>query len=110
MAQEKCLWKKVTLEEDHNADGIGNPVYWGDFLGITNQNDLGTNVYVAVFLDNNPNNQSYQANLISYTSVSGEIVSCNIRNNWSSSNAIYTTGRSLHASKGATVLIYKLSQ
>lgn len=103
-----CLWRTVTLEESHEADNIGNALYWGSFLDIASQTDLDEYTYVAVFTNNRPSDMTYCVNLISYVSVSGTIKCSSIRNDWSNTINQYNTGRSLWASVGAIINIYKL--
>lgn len=105
---DSCLWRTVTLEESHEADNIGNALYWGSFLDIASQTDLDEYTYVAVFTNNRPSNMTYCTNLISYVSVSGTIKCSSIRNDWSNTMNQYNAGRSLWASAGAIINIYKI--
>ena len=100
------LWKSITLDEDHTRDATGLLTYWvNTFLNITGQPDFTQNVWCVVFSNNsssffgadficisaNENNEQRQASARSGWS------------DWSTGNA-----RSLYASAGTVVNVYKL--
>lgn len=106
MAQEKYLWKTVTLEEDHLADATGVLGYWiNQYLGIITQPSWGDYVWCCVFTNNNAS--SLRADFITVTKDNnGTQRQASARNGWTD----ITTGsaRSLYASAGTVINVYKL--
>ena len=103
------LWKTVTLEEAHESAGIANPVYWGQFLEITTQEDFGGALYLALFIGNTGTvKPDFNADLLIYLQYGGEIKSINARGGYASAGLSMATSRSLHASEGTVIKIYKI--
>ena len=98
-----ALWKTVTLEEDHTRDAVGVPTYWKTFFGLDNE-DFDNNYFCAFFGNNTAPN--YACDFILWTNISGSLITLSVRQNWT--NAMFTTGRSLYASSGTVIKIYKL--
>lgn len=101
---DSTLWKTVTLAEVHGTPSIGNPVYWDEYLGITEQDDLADYIYVAVFVDNQWND-AYRTCMLCYTTQEGlkfvGIRQASIINNYSTEYYCYAT-------QGTVINIYKL--
>lgn len=96
-------WKTVTLEEDHTRDAVGTPTYWKTFFGLDNE-DFDNNYFCAFFGNNTASN--YACDFILWTNISGSLITLSVRQKWT--NAMFTTGRSLYASAGTVIKIYKI--
>lgn len=93
------LWKTVVLEEDHIRDAVGQPAYWKTFFDI-NDSDLSSYYFCAFFTNNTASN--YPCDFIMWK----DSVTMSVRQNWT--NVQVTLGRSLYASTGTIIKIYKL--
>lgn len=100
------LWKTVTLTENHTSDSVGNPIYWHDYLGI---DDEANYIYVCVFT-NNTASANYRASCIAYFAKSGAIspMHINFRNSYTNVATNYASNRSLYASAGTVINVYRI--
>ena len=100
------LFKTVTLAEDHKTDAVGNPIYWHDYLGI---DDEANYIYVCVFT-NNTATASYRASCIAYFAKTGGVspMHINYRNSYTAVATNYVSNRSLYATAGTVINVYRI--
>lgn len=99
-------WKTIVLNEDRATDATALIQRWETFFGINVQTDLNDAVYVALF--NNNTVANYAADMIVWTlDENGNVVRVSMRQNWTS--VATSTARSLYASAGTIIDIYRLS-
>lgn len=106
MGNSCYLWKTIILTQDRVTDATANVNAWISFLDLDDVTDFDKYYYVAVFSNNNSVN--YPANMIWFNSSSytnGESVS--VRQSWTNAG---TGNRSLYASTGTRIDIYKIQR
>ena len=104
MAQVKYLWKTVTLEEDHTSDSTGLITYWVQFLGIQSQDDKENYTWAIVFQNNILTNIA--ADFICGVYNGNTFKSMSARDKWS--NNSISQARSMYASAGTVIYVFKL--
>ena len=108
---DKYLIKTVTLDSAHESDSIGNPVYWSQFLELPLVSDTSDrNIYVAVFEGNQASYANYKIDFAFYfrNGIGIEIACFSVRNNRDDGMSQYSTARSLWASIGTVIKVYKI--
>ena len=111
MNMDKYLIKTVTLDSAHESDALGNPYYWSNFLELPLVSDTSDrNIYVAVFEGNQTSYANYKTDFAFYfRNGNGIGITCfSVRNNRSDGMSQYTTARSLWASIGTVIKVYKI--
>lgn len=101
-SSQNLLWKSMTLSEDYTTNNTNN---LASFLGVSDQTDLGDYYYFAVFTNNSAS--QYAVDFVWWSNDSGGTLKTSSgRDDLSSVSS--SLGRTLNASAGTVINVYKL--
>ena len=102
-----ALWKSVTLAEDHITPGVGNPLYWREYLGISESDILDGYIFFVEVLNNSGFPAQFYMLHGFYYAYSGAVQCMFIRNNLNSGMGFYKNNYNLFATAGTVMNVYR---